>query len=654
METNNGMLQENQKEVKERDFRTYARVLLKYAPLIIGITITTTVMAFIYSVMATEVFEAETMLRIERGNMKALPGLDSAFYNGSRDFDFFQTQIKLFRSRNLIKETLNKLAKMKDPFLSKDDLTEEQKINAFLGKVKVKPIPRSQLVYLCVEDGNPEKAAMYANILAQEYIDQSVDDKMSIVKHYGSWFDKQATAHEKVIRDREQKFKEFRKKHNIIELDIDLDTSKDALKRLQTQLNDIESKIASGESLDEVKKFELEQKKAEVQGDIKHKKDRIIELDNLSAQYLSFQKKIQAAQNYYSILLSRAEEWTSTTDGENQKQFDPRNINIIDKAEAPSRPIKPRKTVNILFGMIFGMILGIGIAFFIEYLDDTIKSPTDVENFLQVPFLGLIPTISAAQGGNAIEGIVESQPKGTIAESYRAIRTNILFSSDRDVRKLIVTSTGPSEGKTTTAINIAEVMATAGDKTLIIDADMRRPRVHKSINIKGSGKGLSNYLTGNATLDEIVHETSIETFSVVPAGPIPPNPVELLNSPRLKEFLDKMSEKYDRIIIDTPPVIAVTDAAILARMADGVVFVVHGGLAHRDIVKRGIKGLMKVGGHVFGVILNNVNIYRASYYDYYYYNYYRYAYGYGYREKKTDKKKKKKERNKKNQNAAQL
>ena len=654
METNNGIQQENQKEVKERDFRMYARVLLKYAPLIIGITITTTVIAFIYSIMATEVFEAETMLRIERGNMKAIPGLDNAFYNGGRDYDFFQTQIKLFKSRSLIKSTLDELAAMKEPFSSKDDLTEEQKINAFLAKVKVKPVPRSQLVYLCVEDGNPEKAALYANTLAKEYIKQSVDDKMSIVKHYGEWFDKQATAHEKVIREREKKFKEFRRKHNIVELDIDLSASKDALKRLQTQLNDIENKIASNDTFDEVKKFELEQKKAEIQGEIKREKERIIELDNLSAQYLSFQKKIQAAQNYYSILLSRAEEWTSTTAGDNNKQFDPRNINIIDEAEPPTRPKKPRKTVNILFGMIFGMILGIGIAFFIEYLDDTIKSPTDVENFLQVPFLGLIPTISSAHGANAIEGIVESQPKGTIAESYRAIRTNILFSSDRNVKRLIVTSTGPSEGKTTTAINIAEVMATAGDKTLIIDGDMRRPRIHKNIDLKGDEKGLSNYLTGNATLDEIVHETSIESLHVVPAGPIPPNPVELLNSPRLKEFLDRMSEKYDRIIIDSPPVIAVTDAAILARMADGVIFVVHGGLAHRDIVKRGLKGLMKVGGHVFGVILNNVNIYRASYYDYYYYNYYRYAYGYGYRDKKADKKKKKKANNNKNQDSVQL
>ncbi|MCK5851895.1 polysaccharide biosynthesis tyrosine autokinase [bacterium] len=649
MENNNGTLENNQKDVKERDFRMYARILLKYAPLIIGITITTTAIAFIYSVMATEVYEAKTMLRIERGNINVLPGLDNAFYSGGRDYDFFQTQIKLFRSRSLIRATLNELTSMKIPFSPESAITEEQKINAFLGKVKVKPVPRSQLVHLCVEDGSSEKAALYANTLAQMYIQQSVEGKMSIVKHFGEWFDSKATAHEKVIRVREEEFKEFRKSNNIVELNIDLTAAKDTLKRLQSQLNDLEKKIADNDNLDEIKMFELEQKKAETQEEIKRKKDRIIELDNLSAQYNSYKKKILAAQNYYTILLNRAEEWTSSKD-----EFDPRNINIIDKAKPPTRPIKPRKTVNVLFGMIFGMILGVGIAFFIEYLDDTIKSPTDVENFLKVPFLGLIPTVSSTQDLAAIEGIVENQPKGTIAENYRAIRTNILFSSDRPVRQLVVTSTGPSEGKTTTAINIAEVMARAGDKTLIIDADMRRPRIHKVIKLEGDEKGLSNYLTGNATLDEIIHKSPIETLLVIPAGPIPPNPVEILNSPRLKELLDKMSERFDRIIIDTPPVIAVTDAAILARMADGVIFTVCGGRAHRDIVKRGINGLMKVGGHVFGVILNNVNIYRASYYDYYYYNYYRYAYGYGYREKKVDKKKRKKDSSKKNKDTSQL
>lgn len=640
----------NQPETQKRDFRTYARILLKYAPIIIIITITTTFIAFVYSITATRIYEAGTMLRIERGNMKSLPGLDNAFYYSGRDYDFFQTQIKLFKSRSLIRETLKELRKNGKPFKPVNVLPEDQQIEVFLKKVKVKPVPRSQLVYLCVQDENPEKAALYANTLSEMYIDQSIKDKMSIVKHYGKWIEQQANAHERIIRDREKEFKKFKKKHNIVELELDVEETKKALSRLQDQLSELQDKMSQSEGLDEVKRFELEQKKAEIEEEIKNKKERLVNLDDRRAQYESFEKKIQAAKNYYALLLKRAEEWTSTETKESDKKFDPRNISIIDRAKAPTRPIKPKKTVNILFGMIFGMVLGIGIAFFIEYLDDTIKSPTDVENFLKVPFLGLIPTVSIAQTSTAIEGIVENQPKGTIAENYRAIRTNILFSSDRAVKKIVVTSTGPTEGKTTTAINIAEVMARAGDKTLIIDADMRRPRIHKNINLDGDEKGISNYLTGNATVEEIVHGTPIETLFVIPAGPIPPNPVEILNSPRLKELLEKMSEQFDRIIIDTPPVIAVTDAAILARMADGVVYVIHGGRAHRDIVRRGINGLMKVGGHIFGVILNNVNIYRASYYDYYYYNYYRYAYGYGYREKKADKKKRKKE-NKKKENS---
>ena len=206
----------------------------------------------------------------------------------------------------------------------------------------------------------------------------------------------------------------------------------------------------------------------------------------------------------------------------------------------------------------------------------------------------------------------------------------ILFSSGRQVKKLVVTSAGPGEGKTTTVLNIAQVMARAGDRTVIMDSDMRRPRINKVFNLRNDSKGLSNFLVGNATAEEIICPTSVETMSVIPAGPIPPNPVELLNSPRLHELMAYLTENFDRILIDSPPVIAVTDAAVLSRMADGVIIAVHGGHAHRDIVKRGIESLRNVGGHIFGVILNNVNIFRASYYDYYYYNYYRYAYGYGY------------------------
>jgi capsular exopolysaccharide synthesis family protein len=162
---------------------------------------------------------------------------------------------------------------------------------------------------------------------------------------------------------------------------------------------------------------------------------------------------------------------------------------------------------------------------------------------------------------------------------------------------------------------------------------MRRPRIHKLFGLDADTKGLSNYLVGTATLEEIVHNTHIEKLHILPAGPIPPNPVELLNSPRVAELLDALARKYERVLIDSPPVIAVTDAAILARMADGVILAIHGGHAHRDIVKRGIETLRNVGGQILGVILNNVNIYRASYYDYYYYSYYRYAYGYSYRRK---------------------
>ncbi len=632
-----------------RDFRTYARILLKYAPLIIGITVVTTGIALVYSLTAQEIYQVKVLLRIERENMKMFPTFDSVFYGGGRDFDYFQTQIKLFGSRSLIRATLNELSEEGKAYEPEGANSEEARVTAFLKKVTVRPEPRSQLVNLFVEDQNPNKAKLYANTLARMYIKEAVVGKMGKAQHYGKWFEDAQALQEEVVQKRDREFRKFKKKHNVGVLDIEFDAATDALKKLLEQLNTLnEQRIASAD-IGEAEAFMLEQTKVEIEDDIDQKKSRIAELNSLEIEYRFHQQRLKSARDQYTLLLSRAEEGSLM-----EREFDPRNIIIVDEAELPEKPVKPRKTVNVLFGMLFGIFLGVGIAFFVEYLDDTIKSPTDVETFLRVPFLGLIPAISKTQANAAIEGIVEHQPKGTVAENYRAIRTNILFSSDRPVRRLIVTSAGPSEGKTTTALNIAEVMARAGDRTLIIDGDMRRPRIHKLLELDPNAKGLSNFLVGSATEDEIVHKTAIDTLYIMPAGPIPPNPVELLNSPRLKELIEHVSEQFDRIIFDSPPVIAVTDAAILARLSDGVIFTVHGGHAHRDLVKRGIDGLRNVGGHVFGVILNNVNIYRASYYDYYYYNYYRYAYGYGYGYRKRADTKRKKPRKQKKKAAAEL
>lgn len=606
-----------------RDFRAYARILLKYAPLIIGITIITTLIAAVYSFVADEVYQATVTVRIQRESANLVPALESTLYAGTRDLDYFQTEMKLFKSRRLAAAVVSQLEQMRRPFQPEGVADFEQRVTLFMKKIDVRAEPRTQLIYVTVEDKDRVNARDYANLVAETFIRQRIQDQMENARHYSDYLHASITNQEEIIRLREEELREFRRRNKYDE--IEAEALRKKLAERHADLAEHERKLYGATTLSEADRYSIKEQIDTIKASIADLQRQITSNENVRVEIKILEQQVQTAQAQYQGLLQMYERV-----GVLSREFDPRTTSIVDRAVLPTKPAKPRKTLNMLLGMLFGLILGVSIAFFAEYLDDTIKSPNDIETVLRLPFLGLIPSVTKNLSVAPVENIVESEPKGTVAEAYRAIRTNILFSSDRQIKCIVVTSSGPGEGKTTTAINIAHVMARAGDRTLLIDADMRRPRVHKVFGINSAAKGLSNYLIGNATESETCHRTSVESLEVMIAGPIPPNPVELLNSPRLQNLMEHVRAQYDRIIIDTPPVIAVTDPAILSRMADAVILTVHGGRAHRDVVKRAVEVLRNVGGQILGVILNNVNIFRASYYDYYYYSYYRYAYGYKY------------------------
>jgi len=623
MQTNTSSQTSAQDSHPVRDFRAYARILLKYAPLIIGITIITTLIAAVYSFVADEVYEATVTLRIQRESANLMPMLDSTLYAGTRDLDYFQTEMKLFKSRRLARAVVAQLEQMRRPFQPEGVADFEQRVTLFMKKIDVRAEPRTQLIHVTVEDKDRLNARDYANLVAATFIRQRIEDQMNTAKHYRDYLHASITNQEEVIKQREDELREFKRLNRYDEQEAAALRKK--LAQRQEDLAALERTLYGTAPLSEAERYSTKEQIDTITAAIADLRRQIASNENTSVEIKFLEQQVQTAQAQYQGLLQMAERVNVLT-----SEFDPRTTSIVDEAVLPTKPSKPRKTLNMLLGMMFGVILGVSIAFFAEYLDDTIKSPNDIETVLRLPFLGLIPSVTRNLSVAPVENIVESEPKGTVAEAYRAIRTNILFSSDRQIKCIVVTSSGPGEGKTTTAINIAHVMARAGDRTLLIDADMRRPRIHKVFGIDGSAKGLSNYLIGNASEDETCHASPAESLTVMIAGPIPPNPVELLNSPRLQRLIEHMRARYDRIIIDTPPVIAVTDPAILSRLADAVILTVHGGRAHRDVVKRAAEVLRNVGGQILGVILNNVNIFRASYYDYYYYSYYRYAYGYKY------------------------
>jgi exopolysaccharide transport family protein len=371
-------------------------------------------------------------------------------------------------------------------------------------------------------------------------------------------------------------------------------------------------------------------------------KQELLDLNEKAIQYGVLRREVESAQNIYELLIKRFKE---TSLSENMKAG---NIRIIDKAEVSKTPVKPQKKRSIILAVIVGLFGGIGLAFFLEYLDNTIKTPDDLKQYLDIPDLGTVPLFATKNKGNpgnpkdrTSDLIALHSPRSTASESYRGIRTNILFSTAGSVPQVIlVSSAGPREGKTITAANIAITMAQAGSKIVILDCDMRRPEIHRLFGATRD-RGMSNILVGVDNIGEIIQGTKIPNLDLITSGPIPPNPSEMLGSKRMESLLVALRKKYNHILIDSSPVTAVTDALVLSKSADGVIMVIRTGDMARQIVKNGIGQFNNVGAHIIGAVLNGIDL-SSSKYSYYYYQYYRYYYGEDGEKKKPIGKKRKK------------
>jgi capsular exopolysaccharide synthesis family protein len=287
----------------------------------------------------------------------------------------------------------------------------------------------------------------------------------------------------------------------------------------------------------------------------------------------------------------------------------------------PRGAARPNKAYNLLVGLLSGLLLGIGLAFFFEYFDNRIKSPAEIKTHLGLPFLGLVPSIDPKTLSGA--PLINNGVPHHFAEAFRTIRTNVLFASaESGSKSILVTSTAPGEGKTLVSANLALSLAMAGQRVLIVDADMRRPKVHETFGLPQE-PGLSNVLVGDAKASEAIHRTTASKLWVLTAGKHPPNPAELLGSRRFNEFLGSLGEHFDWVILDSPPVLAVTDASILSHMTNGVVFVVGADMVARGAGKAALDQLDSSKAKHVGAILNRVDLQRHAYY---YSQYYRHEY----------------------------
>ena len=310
--------------------------------------------------------------------------------------------------------------------------------------------------------------------------------------------------------------------------------------------------------------------------------------------------------------------------GRTLASFKANNVRIQEPAEKPIKPVKPKKRLNFLLSVVIGFLGGVGLVFFLEYLDDTVKTSDDIERVADWPMLGSIAEIADAGVSELDKDIfVSVHPKDPVAEMYKSIRTRILFASteERPLNSVIITSPGPQEGKTTTLCNLGLAISQNKKRVLLVDADMRRPRIH-NIFKKENAVGLSNYLSGQCPFDEVVQKTGIENVSIVSGGVLPPNPSELLSSHKLKEFVEKATESFDVVLLDTPPIGVVTDAAIASRAVAGTIMVVQSGKTSKRALAHIYQLLVDARARVVGVVLNRISVTGR---DRYYYAYYQSA-----------------------------
>lgn len=412
------------------------------------------------------------------------------------------------------------------------------------------------------------------------------------------------------------------------------------VKKVNEQIAALKQQVGTGrETLEDKVKAQYEQAKRDEEAfkfALERAKAETSQENQSLIQYNILKQNVDTAKALYTDFLQRYHQ--SKIQVAEQRN----NMRIIEPAPVPGGPIGPQRTRSIMIAFFLSLAAGVALAFFLNYLDNTVKTVEDVNRYAQLPALSVIPAIGtnpsrslsskkrkrlavagAGQPGSPSQAeLMALDNRSAAAEAYRVLRTSVLLSSAGQPPKIILVTSGqPGEGKTTTVVNTGISLAQLGASVVIVDCDLRKPSTHKLFGIDHV-RGLSTYLARNIDIESVTHHLPIKNLSLIPCGPIPPNPAELISSDRMRELLKLLAEKYDHVLIDSPPLINVTDPVILSTMVDGVILVVHGGKSTRDIVRRARMELSSVGAKIFGVVLNNVDLRRDGYDYYYYYRYY--------------------------------
>ena len=686
-----------------RELRHYLNVLRKRWRVLAAVLAVGLAVAFVYTIRQPKIYEATCSLVIESSAPQVLENVKDVIEMGSASHEFYATQYRIIRSRDIAERVIDRLglepgAGQSQPEDKTTGPRRQGFIDSLLRRVRVVGVRESRIANIIVEDTDPERATRIANTFADIYIEQNLDYKLEGARSAGSWLGEQSAGLRKQLEASEMELYKFRKDRNLLDVGLDdkLGMTRQNLQSLNTKLTDVKARrieiesirklilaakndISERESLPEIRDNPVVQKLREnyldllkIRADLesrygdKHPKiatiqhqmaavqrdygkelddvlrafnkryEALVETENSLAKWMNHEKQqaleLAKLETEYRPLARDAENNGKVYSLTNQRQKEinltgmlhSNNVRVLDRANPPSLPVSPKLSFNLTVGLVLGLLFGLVLAFVVESLDTTVKTPEAAEELVGAPLLGMVPMLSQAKQHSIADAperdlAVFRDPTSIAAEACRSIRTNLMFiSAQKDFQVFSVTSPGPQDGKTTVAINLATTMAQAGGRILLVDADMRKPRIHKSFSLKGD-RGLSTVMTGDVQVSEAISKSEIPNLDVLPCGPMPPNPAELLHTERFRQILAQCRANYDRVIIDSPPIAPVTDPAIIGSVTDGVVLVLRAGHTTRDAAKFARRQLGDAGARILGLVINQTDRKGAGY-----------GYGYGY------------------------
>jgi len=605
-------------ELKEVTIKDYLVILKRRIWVVLACFILITSWSVLKASKKVPVYYAAAKLYIEKTTPQIAPAsIQQVYPSGPQysDKEFLQSQVEVLTSRTLATKVIKHLIASGDTTFAGVDKPER----IFLGGVDVSIQLGTQIINVGYTSTDPIQAAKFANALVNTYIKEDVETRLGATKYASGWLKSELEELKKKLEDSENALNDYIRKNEIISIpDIEhrTQTILDGLKQEKVNLGNKITELSKRYRAKHPKMVALNTRLGAINKSIDDETDKLLVLNDKRVQYSVLKRDVDSDKSLYEILLKRIKET------EVSKDLETTNIRIVDLADVPKAPSGTNPRRDIFMGALLGISLGCGFAFLLEYFDSTIKNAVDVEAYVKLPFLGYVPSAKPElKAEKDIDMACSKVPQSRIAEAYRSIRTSIVFSTpeDRPIKTILITSTSPQEGKTTVSINLSVVFACANEKTLLIEADMRKPRISKSLGLENK-EGLSSFLAGTSTLDAVIKPTFIPNLFVLSSGPRPPNPTELLTSAKTRKFLEEAKTRFDRVIIDSTPVLTVADTAILANMVDGVIDVIRASYQNIDLILRGRQRLTEVKARILGVILNNVNVKKED--SYYYYHYY--------------------------------